>query len=130
MRTVKRYANRKLYDLADRRYITLGGLAVLIQGGEDVEVVDNDTGQDISTQILAQVILEREKARLSDLPKALFLGLIRAAGDGRDILKRALLWHVPSQEELEGIRAQLDSLERKVDALLQNRANPDSPKSS
>jgi len=128
MRIVKRYANRKLYDLAARRYITLEGLAALIQGGEDVEIVDNDTGQDISTQILAQVILEREKARLSYLPKALFLGLIRAADDGRDILKRALLWHLPSQEELEEIRAKLDSLERKVDALLQDRDNPDSTK--
>ncbi len=121
MRIVKRYANRKLYDLTARCYITLEGVATLIQAGDDVRIVENDTGQDISTQVLAQVIMEREKAQASGLPRSLFLGLIRAADGGLDILKRALLLHIPSQEDLEDIEAQLGSLERKVDALLQTR---------
>ena len=125
MHIVKRYANRKLYDLADRRYTTLEGLAALIRGGEDVEILDNDTGQDISSQVLAQVIMEREKARLTALPKAIFLGLIRAADDSREALKRALLWHIPSREELEEIGTKLDGLEHKLDALLQERHQAD-----
>jgi polyhydroxyalkanoate synthesis repressor PhaR len=61
MRLIRRYANRKLYDTRDSRYITLENLADLVRAGEDVKVVDNATEQDVTATKLAQVIYEEEK---------------------------------------------------------------------
>ncbi len=41
---IKRYANRKLYNTEASRYITLKGIAELLEEGEEVHVVDNETG--------------------------------------------------------------------------------------
>ena len=60
--TIKKYANRKLYHLDRKRYITLDGIAELIQAGEQVQVLDNETGEDISASILAQVALQARAA--------------------------------------------------------------------
>ncbi len=46
---IKRYANRKLYNTETSRYITLKGIAALIEEGETVRVVDNETGEDITS---------------------------------------------------------------------------------
>ena len=42
MRTIKRYPNRKLYDLDRKRYVTLDNIAAMIQEGEDVQVIDHE----------------------------------------------------------------------------------------
>lgn len=62
MRTIKRYANRKLYDTSERHYITLKEVAGTVRKGEDVLVVDHVTNKDLTTQTLAQAIFEEEKA--------------------------------------------------------------------
>jgi polyhydroxyalkanoate synthesis repressor PhaR len=49
---IKRYANRKLYNTATSRYITLKGIAELIEAGDEVRVVDNETGEDITSVTL------------------------------------------------------------------------------
>ena len=61
MITIKRYPNRKLYDTAAGQYVTLDGLAGLIQAGNEIEVIDNKTGEDMTAVILTQVIYEQEK---------------------------------------------------------------------
>jgi polyhydroxyalkanoate synthesis repressor PhaR len=61
MRTIRRYSNRKLYDLTERQYITLPRLAAVVRTGEEVQVVDHVTRADITSQTLAQVIFEEEK---------------------------------------------------------------------
>ena len=61
VRLIKRYGNRKLYDVEASRYVTLEGIRALVQGGEDVRVVDNDTGEDLTRLTLAQIIYEAEK---------------------------------------------------------------------
>ena len=48
-RVIKRYENRKLYDPQARRYVTLEGLGELVARGEDVRVVDQKTGEDLTT---------------------------------------------------------------------------------
>src|SRR3954466_16374657 len=60
-RTIKRYANRKLYDTRDSRYVTLDHIAAMVRGGDDVKVVDNTTRADLTTATLAQIIFEEEK---------------------------------------------------------------------
>lgn len=60
-RLIKRYGNRKLYDVEESRYITLDGIRMLVQAGEDVRVVDNRTGEDLTGVTFAQIIYEAEK---------------------------------------------------------------------
>lgn len=55
-RTIKRYANRKLYDVLERRYITLDEIGGFIQAGEDVQVIDKTSGNDITEQVLSKVV--------------------------------------------------------------------------
>ena len=58
--TIKKYANRRLYDTESSSYITLDKLAAMIREGRDFEVVDAKTGEDITRQVLTQIIVEEE----------------------------------------------------------------------
>src|SRR6187397_2444110 len=60
-RSIKRYANRKLYDTRDSRYVTLDHIAAMVRAGDDVRVVENTTRADLTTATLAQIIFEEEK---------------------------------------------------------------------
>jgi polyhydroxyalkanoate synthesis repressor PhaR len=61
IRLIKRYGNRKLYDVEASRYVTLDGIRALVQGGADVRVVDNDGGEDLTRLTFAQIIYDAEK---------------------------------------------------------------------
>ncbi|MGD9762271.1 MAG: polyhydroxyalkanoate synthesis regulator DNA-binding domain-containing protein [Candidatus Binatia bacterium] len=60
-RLIKRYGNRKLYDVEASRYVTLEAIRALVQSGADVRVVDNDTGEDLTRVTFAQIIYEAER---------------------------------------------------------------------
>jgi polyhydroxyalkanoate synthesis repressor PhaR len=76
-RLIKRYGNRKLYDPAARKYVTLDGLATMIGRGDEVKVVDQATGHDLTSVVLAQVILEGQKQRTASIPQQVLARLIR-----------------------------------------------------
>ena len=80
MQSIKKYANRKLYHTNRKQYITLDGIAALIQAGDPVQVLDNETGEDISAQILTQVVLQTRSGG-DRLPTPVLTGLIQAGGD-------------------------------------------------
>jgi polyhydroxyalkanoate synthesis repressor PhaR len=80
MQTIKKYTNRKLYHTNLKQYITLDRIAALIQAGEDVRVVDNESGEDITAPILAQVVAQaRHSGGL--LPTYVLTDLIKASGE-------------------------------------------------
>jgi len=79
-RLIKRYDNRKLYDPAARRYVTIQDLGRMVASGEDVRVVDQATGDDLTAAVLAQVILEGIKERSVTIPRQVLARLIRLAG--------------------------------------------------
>lgn len=79
-RLIKRYPNRKLYDTQSRRYVTLQGLARMVGAGEEVRVVDQKTGDDLTTLMLAQVVMEGVRARTWRIPAQALAGLIRRGG--------------------------------------------------
>lgn len=58
---VKRYANRKLYNTQTSRYITLKGIGELVEAGKEIRVVDNETGEDITSVTLSQVLVDTER---------------------------------------------------------------------
>lgn len=76
MRTIKRYANRKLYDQAQSHYVTLPLLAAMVRAGDEVRVVDHVTGADLTAQTLAQIIYDEEKKE-PRLGVELLVGVIR-----------------------------------------------------
>ena len=76
-RVIRRYDNRKLYDAQARRYVTLEELARLVAAGTEVRVVEQRTGEDITTVVLAQVVLEGIKQRTANIPHQVLSRLIR-----------------------------------------------------
>jgi polyhydroxyalkanoate synthesis repressor PhaR len=78
-RSIRRYGNRKLYDPASRRYVTLEDLARIVADGREVEVVDQKTGEDLTSLTLAQVLLEGVKQGASRIPRQVLSRLIRIA---------------------------------------------------
>lgn len=63
-RLIKRYENRKLYDTEEKRYISLQGIATLVRAGQEVVVQDNATGNDITAQTLAKIIIDEGSKNL------------------------------------------------------------------
>jgi len=62
-RLVKRYGNRKLYDTSESRYVTLDEIGRWVKAGEDVKILENDTGDDLTAVTFAQIILEEERRK-------------------------------------------------------------------
>jgi polyhydroxyalkanoate synthesis repressor PhaR len=77
---IKRYANRKLYNTQTSRYITLKGIAELIEAGEEVRVIDNETGEDITSVALSQILVDHERSN-TNASQTLLSGLISRGGD-------------------------------------------------
>jgi len=137
---IKKYANRKLYDTRTSHYITLDGIADLVRDGHTIEVVDRDSGQDLTQVILSQIVLSEEKrgpARLMDagadalhdrgqalldyvrktlnVPGDLVGQVERRRGDVEamvdDAIERALRrLRIPSRHDMDSINQRLDEL--------------------
>jgi polyhydroxyalkanoate synthesis repressor PhaR len=67
-RIIKRYSNRKLYDTKDSRYVTLLQIAEMVRSGEEVQIIDNNTKDDLTEITLAQIIYEEQKAHSRSVP--------------------------------------------------------------
>src|ERR1700716_3980715 len=85
--TIKKYANRRLYNTGTSTYVTLEDLATMVKAGDDFLVHDAKTGEDITRQVLAQIIFEQEnKEGQSLMPIAFLRQLIRFYGDSMQML--------------------------------------------
>ncbi|NBS34395.1 MAG: polyhydroxyalkanoate synthesis repressor PhaR [Methylocystaceae bacterium] len=85
--TIKKYANRRLYDTGTSTYVTLEDLAAMVKRGEDFIVCDAKTGEDITRPVLTQIIFEQEgKDGQGLLPIAFLRQLIRFYGDSMQML--------------------------------------------
>lgn len=78
LRVIKRYSNRKLYDTKDSRYVTLLQIAEMVRGGEEVQIIDNNTKDDLTEVTLAQIIYEEQKAHSRSVPLQTLKELIHA----------------------------------------------------
>lgn len=109
MQTIKKYANRKLYHTNRKQYITLEGIAELIQAGEQVQVLNNETGEDITGPVLSQVVVQaRGRSRL---PMHVLTGLIQAGGDTLTGVRRTLLTTLGGSSAIDAeIKRRLDRL--------------------
>src|SRR5712691_827930 len=85
--TIKKYANRRLYNTGTSTYVTLEDLAAMVKDGEDFIVYDAKTGDDITRSVLAQIIFEQEnKAGQNLLPTTFLRQLIRFYGDSMQMV--------------------------------------------
>lgn len=85
--TIKKYANRRLYNTGTSTYVTLEDLAAMVKQGEDFLVYDAKTGEDITRSVLAQIIFEQEnKAGQNLLPTTFLRQLIRFYGDSMQMV--------------------------------------------
>ncbi len=78
VRLIKRYESRKLYDTEESRYVSLDEMAGWIRGGQEVAVVDNATGTDVTAQTLTQIILDEGRKGTTFLSSELLHELVRA----------------------------------------------------
>jgi polyhydroxyalkanoate synthesis repressor PhaR len=112
MAVIKRYPNRKLYDTEAKKYITLDGIATLIRDGEEVQVIDHTTGEDLTALTLSQIIFEQEKKGGGFLPKSVLTSLVQAGGDTVNTLRRGLT------APLDLFRQVDDEIDRRLQSLI------------
>ena len=82
--TIKKYANRRLYNTGTSTYVTLEDLAVMVKNGEDFVVFDAKTGEDITRSVLAQIVSEQESKEGQSL-------LLRFYGDSMQMMVPSFL---------------------------------------
>jgi polyhydroxyalkanoate synthesis repressor PhaR len=128
LRLIKRYGggSRKLYDTEESRYVSLDEVSAWIRGGQELQVVDSATGEDVTSQTLAQIIYEDHKSGQSFLPTDFLHYVIRRGSRviadgvdhvqaGVDRLVRVSLDKISPvggmQEELDLLRERLAELE-------------------
>ena len=110
MHQIKKYANRKLYDTEEKRYISLSGIAAMVRAGEDIQVVDNETGDDITGQVLSQILREQERQG-GVAPRTLLTALVRRGSGGLEHLRGSL------QSSLHALTTLEDDIEHRIEAL-------------
>ena len=79
--TIKKYANRRLYDTESSAYITLDKLALMVREGREFEVIDAKSGEDITRQVLTQIIVDEEARGATMLPLNFLKKLIGLYGN-------------------------------------------------
>jgi polyhydroxyalkanoate synthesis repressor PhaR len=77
---IKKYENRRLYDTTNSRYVNLEEVAQLLQQGCDVQVLDANSGEDITRLILTQIVVEDAKAQDSNFPLDLLREMVITSG--------------------------------------------------
>lgn len=91
MPIIKRYPNRKLYDTEAKSYVTLDQITQMIRDGIEVQVLDHESGEDLTNLTFTQIILEQEKKSAAGfVPRAILTGLIRTGEDTLDHVRRSL----------------------------------------
>jgi polyhydroxyalkanoate synthesis repressor PhaR len=140
---IKKYANRKLYDTRTSRYITLAGISRLVREGHDIEVVDRDSGRDLTPLVLSQIVMGDEKRggdengrdvvqdrgqalleyvrRTLTAPAALVSSEVgRRRTEFEELVEMAVAralekLSIPSMRDIEALHARVDELERRLE---------------
>jgi polyhydroxyalkanoate synthesis repressor PhaR len=118
IRLIRRYANRKLYDVEQSRYIKLDEIGELVRAGINVRVEDKKTGEDLTARTLTHLLHQEEKRLAAGTPARLVKQWMQSSGD---LLQRHVTEPVTrAREEAERTVATLrEDVERGVDRLRQ-----------
>lgn len=144
LRVIRKYGNRRLYDTLTKQYVNLDEVAQMIRGGSDVQVVDAKSGEDLTREMLTQIIVEETRSRNGGLPLEVLKDLVAFSGKARHeglvwTLRSALdtyrrVQHAPAElvRNLFAPRAsesasQIDELRHRVEELERQLADRPSP---
>ena len=135
-RLIKRYRNRKLYDTERSSYVTLDDIGEMVKAGEDIQIIDQKSGEDLTNVTLAQIILEEQKraadeGEASELPRSALQNLVQSSGElfqklsspvtrvGDDLKRRAEMFEEQRQatfrELVETTQRRVDEAQRRFD---------------
>ena len=116
-RIVKKYTNRRLYDTQTRKYINVDDIRQLVIDGEDLQISDETTGKDITSQLLLQIIAEQEQGDRPLLHPELLQSIIRYNGHPM----QEMMGHYLARS-METYLAQQQSIQQQMTSLLQPEA--------
>ncbi len=129
-RWIKRYANRKMYDVENSRYVSLGDLAEIIRSGDSIRVTDKSGKEDYTAQMLRQIIMEQSKqsdaSSVSVLHEWVRMGGsfldqqwddLRSGMEGWFKDRKARILKGLSREDFEELQKKVEDLEKKVEEL-------------
>lgn len=133
---IKRYQNRKLYDTTDSCYVTLEDIGDMIKQGEEVQIIDNQTKEDLTGVTLAQIIFEEQKKKTHVLPLSTFKQIIQSGGETlrgfvnkavesggrefqhmREIVDEKIIPTVEHLRDLPTVQSEVKILKEKIEAL-------------
>ncbi|MDQ6899809.1 MAG: phasin family protein [Candidatus Dormibacteraeota bacterium] len=144
---IKKYANRKLYDTSTSRYVTLDRISALVREGAGIKVVDRDTGRDLTSLVLSQIVMGEEKRQPNNGGETLhergqaLLGYVRRTlrapasavsseverrlDEAEDLVDAAVAralsrLSIPTRRDYELLETRLDRLAARLDALQPN----------
>ncbi|MBN1880140.1 polyhydroxyalkanoate synthesis regulator DNA-binding domain-containing protein [bacterium] len=113
-RTIKRYRNRKMYDTTGKRYVNFSDIEQMIRDNDGVRVVDNVTGEDITRQILIQILLRNEprqsesqvpldglKNMLQNNQSPIFQAFRNVLNLGKDVVQQISTRIIPEEDRSE-----------------------------
>jgi polyhydroxyalkanoate synthesis repressor PhaR len=138
---IKKYENRRLYDTSNSRYVNLEDIAQMVREGTEVQVLDATSGEDLTRQVLTQIIAENAKVSDSAFPIDMLrqmviasgrmgqegmLGYMKAMSQMYESTFRAFV--PPSQPKeppsLEELRRRIEDLERMVEKNANSKTAP------
>ncbi|MEO0444114.1 MAG: polyhydroxyalkanoate synthesis repressor PhaR [Pseudomonadota bacterium] len=111
-RVIKKYANRRLYDTEDSKYVTLKDIKNIIALGHDVQILDDTSGEDITRGLLLQILSEQELGGSPILNKAVLKQLIRFYGHPMQDMMSGYIDSSVSQfmSQLETMQSQMETM--------------------
>ena len=125
---IKKYANRRLYDTGTSAYITLEDLCDRVKEGKDFVVVDAKTGQDLTRQVLTQIIFEQETKGFKILPTSFLRNVIQYYDNNmqevmQHYLEGSMKTFVTNKEQLKSMFGQT-MLGKTVEKAMENTMAP------
>jgi len=99
MLIIKRYPNRKLYNTQTKKYITLSEIAQIIRQGTDIQVIDYNSGEDLTVLTLSQIIFEEEKKKAGLFSRSTLTNLIKTGENKVSALQHFVSSPVITQKE-------------------------------
>jgi polyhydroxyalkanoate synthesis repressor PhaR len=131
-RLIRKYENRKLYDTVQKAYVSLSDLAVFIRAGDEVQVIESPSGEDVTARTLTNIVVEAERSGEEPLSSSFLHDVIRWGGQvvtmtvdqveqQFDRLAKASVERLKpvreAREEMQELLKRIESLEAKLEEL-------------
>lgn len=115
VRIIKKYANRRLYDTVENKYIAIDDIKNLVHGAVEFKVVDAQSGEDLTRSVLLQIIVDQEKNGDPILSTQLLEQIIRFYGDAMQTMVGSYL-----EKSIAAFISQQSQLQQQMEKLIQS----------